>query len=134
MAIDKFKGKVGDVKGAAGGVKDAAFEKISQTLDEFNEAIPTIKAMGFAVTDLQVGVGPTPEVTAKLVGPAKGMQPEEIQGLINSNSDKKFLVTILKGLQTASNVQNRLGDEGFKNVEADITLGLTPSIKVGFLK
>jgi hypothetical protein len=134
MAIDKFKGKVGDVKGAAGGVKDAAFEKISKTLDEFNEAIPTIKALGFSVTDLQVGVGATTEVTAKLVGPAKGMQPEEIQGLIDSNQEKKFLVTILRSLQTASNVQNRLGDEGFKNVEADITLGLTPSIKVGFLK
>ena len=134
MAID-IKGKVGDVKGAAGGVKDAALEKINQTLDEFNEAIPTIKALGFAVTDLKVGIeAKGAEVTAKLVGPAKGMQPEEIQGLINANPDKKFLVTILKGLQTASNVQNRLGDEGFKNVEADITLGLTPSIKVGFLK
>ena len=126
MVMDKLKDKAGEVKGAA-------LEKFDKTLDELNEALPTIEALGFAVTDLKVGIGPTPEVSAKISGSVEGIKAEEIQGLIDSNPDKKFLVTILKGLQTASDVQNKLGDLGFKSVEADVNV-LAPSIKVGFLK
>ena len=132
MAIGKFKDKVGDAKGAAGGVKNVALEKINQSLDEFNEAIPAIKGLGFAVTDLKVGMGVPPEVSAKLTGTVASIEKEKVQEVIDANQENKFLVTILTGLQTASDVQNKIGDLGFKGVEADVKL-VPPTIRVGFL-
>ena len=129
MDIKGMKGKVGE---KTAGVKDAALDKIGESLDEFNEAIPAIKALGFAVTDLNVGIGPMPEISAKLTGSIDSIEEEKIKELIGSNQDNKFLVTVLKGLQTASNVQNKLGDLGFKGVEAEVKLA-PPGIKVGFL-
>ncbi len=129
MVLKGMKDKVGDT---AAGAKDAALEKISQSLDEFNKAIPAIKALGFAVTDLKVGMGAIPEVSAKLTGSVDSIEEEKIEELIGSNQENKFLVTVLKGLQTASNVQHKLGDLGFKGVEAEVKLA-PPGIKVGFV-
>jgi hypothetical protein len=120
------------IKGKAGGIKDAAMVKINESLDEFNAAIPAIKDLGFAVTDLKVGMGVPPEVSAKLTGTVASIKKEKVQKLIEANQGNKFLVTILKGLQTASDVQNKLGDLGFKGVTADVNL-LPPTIKVEFL-
>lgn len=133
MSIGKFKDKVGDAKDAAGGVKDVALEKINESLDEFNEAIPAIKGLGFAVTDLKVNLGPVPEVSAKLTGTVASIKEDKVQEVIDANQDNKFLVTIMKGLQTASNVQNKLGDLGFKGLEADVKL-VPPGVRVEFLK
>jgi len=133
MAIGKFTDKVGDAKDAAGGMKDAVLEKINESLDEFNEAIPAIKGLGFAVTDLKVNLGPVPEVSAKLTGTVASIEKEKVQEVIDANQDNKFLVTIMKGLQTASNVHTKLGDLGFKGLEADVKL-LPPGVKVEFLK
>ena len=129
MDIKGMKGKVGE---KAAGVKDAALDKIGESLDEFNEAIPAIKDLGFAVTDLNVDMGPMPDVSAKITGTIDSIKEEKIEELIASNQDNKFLVTILKGLQTASNVQNKLGHLGFKGVKAEVKLA-PPGIKVGFL-
>lgn len=129
MDLKGMKGKIGE---KAAGAKDAALEKISQSLDEFNESIPAIKALGFAVTDLNVDMGAIPDVSAKITGSVDSIEEEKIKELIGSNQDNKFLVTILKGLQTASNVQRKLGNLGFKGVQAEVKLA-PPGIKVGFL-
>jgi hypothetical protein len=129
MVLKGMKDKVGEKAASA---KDAALEKISQSLDKFNEAIPAIKALGFAVTDLNVDMGAIPDVSAKITGSIDSIEEEKIKELIGSNEDNKFLVTVLKGLQTASNIQNKLGDLGFKGVEAEVKLS-PPGIKVGFL-
>jgi len=121
----KFKDK-------AGGVKDASLEKFSQSLDEFNEAILLIKDLGLAVSDLKVGMGAVPEVSVKLTGTVESIKIDKVQEVIEANLDNKFLVTILKGLQTASEVQHKLGDLGFESVEADVNLR-PPTIKVRFL-
>jgi hypothetical protein len=74
-----------------------------------------------------------PEVSAKLTGTVASIKEEKVQEVIDANQDNKFLVTIMKGLQTASNVQNKLGDLGFKGLEADVKL-VPPGVKVEFLK
>ena len=125
MDIKGLKDKAGDLRGAA-------LDKINRSLDEFNAAIPAIKDLGFAVTDLKVGMGIPPEVSAKLTGTVASIKKEKVQELIEANQENKFLVTILTGLQTASEVQQKLGDLGLKGVEADVSL-VPPTIKVGFL-
>lgn len=111
-----------------------AAETVSKMLDELNAAIPVMRALGFSVQDLQVGMGFLPEVSARLIADADNIDVRAIDGMIQKKSEQKTLVALLKALQTAYNVRNQLGDLGLSVVEINATLGIPPKISIGFLK
>jgi len=113
---------------------NSASEVVSKLLDEFNAALPTMKALGFSVEDLQVGMGVLPEVSAKLIAAADKVDVKAIDGMIEKKSEQKTLVAVLKALQTAYNVRDQLGDLGLKGVEIALTLGIPPKVAIGFIK
>jgi ABC-type Na+ efflux pump permease subunit len=122
------------IKERAQELSGTASDAVSKMLDEFNGALPTIRALGFNVEDLQVHVGVLPEIRAKLTASAADVDVKALDELIAKKSEQKTLVAVLKALQTAYNVRDQLGDLGLKGVEIDVTLGLPPSIKIGFIK
>jgi hypothetical protein len=111
-----------------------AAETVSKMLDELNAALPVMKALGFSVQDLQVGMGFLPEVNARLIADADNINVKAIDDMIQKKSQQKTLVAVLKALQTAYNVRNQLGDLGLSVVEINATLGIPPKISIGFLK
>jgi predicted regulator of amino acid metabolism with ACT domain len=123
-----------DMLGKARGLADSASDAVSKLLDEFNAALPTMKALGFSVEDIQVGMGLLPEVRAKLIAAAANVDVKAIDEMIKTKSEQKTLVAVLKALQTAYNVRDQLGDLGLKGVEINVTLGLPPNISIGFIK
>jgi hypothetical protein len=127
MDLNSMMGKAKDFAGSAN-------EGVSKMLDEFNAALPTMRALGFTVQDIQVGMGLLPEVKAKLAASADNIDVKAIDEIIQKKSEQKTLVTVLKALQTAYNVRDRLGDLGLKGVEINATLGLPPNISIGFIK
>jgi predicted regulator of amino acid metabolism with ACT domain len=112
----------------------SASDAVSKMLDEFNAALPTMRALGFNVADLKITAGLLPEVSAKLTASASDVDEKALDDLIQEKADQKTLVAVLKGLKTAYNVRDQLGDLGLNGVEVDVTLGLPPSIRIGFLK
>jgi hypothetical protein len=124
-----FKDLVDKAKDVAGSVTDAA----SKLVDEFNEALPTMRALGFTVKDLRIGTGLTPEIGAKLVASMDTIDVGKIKALIDEHAENKTLVTALKTLQLAFNVRQQIGNFPFKGVELDITLGLPPHVGVSFI-
>ena len=122
-----------DLVGKAQELASAASDTANKALDEFNEALPTMRALGFTIYDLRVGMGLVPEIGAKLFAPTDTIDVQKINELIEKNPDKKLLVTALKGLEAAFNVKQRIGDLPFKGVELDFTLGLPPHISVQFV-
>lgn len=116
------------------GLANSASDAVSKLLDEFNAALPTMKALGFSVEDIQVGMGLLPEINAKLVASADNVDVKAIDGIIEKKSEQKTLVAVLKTLQTAYNVRDQLGDLGLKGVVIDLTLGLPPKVAIGFMK
>jgi predicted regulator of amino acid metabolism with ACT domain len=118
----------------AKGITGAASDAVSKLLDEFNAALPTMRALGFSVQDIQVVMGLLPEVRAKLVASAADVDVKSLDELIQKKSDEKTLVTVLKALQTAYNIRDQLGDLGLKGVEIDVTLGIPPHVGIGFIK
>ena len=123
-----------DMLGKARGLADSASDAVSKLLGEFNAALPTMKALGFSVEDIQVGMGLLPEVRAKLIAAAANVDVKAIDEMIKTKSEQKTLVAVLKALQTAYNVRDQLGDLGLKGVEINVTLGLPPNISIGFIK
>jgi hypothetical protein len=102
-------------------------------LDEFNEALPTIHALGFSVRDFSVGMGLIPEITGTLVGCIDDIDVGRLRELIDRNQDTKTLVTFLKALQAAYNIKEQVPDISFKGIQIDLKLGLPPHVGVKFL-
>ena len=123
-----------DLVGKAQELTGSASEVAGKFLDEFNEALPAMRALGLTVRDLHVAMGLLPEIGAKLIGSVDTINVAKINELIDKEKEKKTLVAVLKTLQAAYNVKDQLGDLGLKGVEIDMTLGLPPKIQVGFVK
>jgi hypothetical protein len=68
-----------DLMDKAKEVTGAATEAASNLVDEFNEALPTIRALGFTVKDLRVGMGLVPEIGAKLIASADTIDVKKIK-------------------------------------------------------
>lgn len=111
----------------------SATDTASKFLEEFNEALPTMRALGFDVKDLRMSMGLLPEIGAKLVASVDAIDLKKIDELSKQQEGKKTLVALLKALQAAYNVKQMLGGVSFKGVEIQLTLGLPPKINVGFL-
>jgi predicted regulator of amino acid metabolism with ACT domain len=118
----------------AQGLTNSASDAVSKLLDEFNAALPTIKALGFSVEDIQVGMGLLPEVKATLIAAADNVDVKDLDGMIEKKSEQKTLVVVLKALQAAYNVREQLGDLGLSGVEIDLTLGFPPKVSIGFMR
>jgi hypothetical protein len=112
----------------------SASDAVSRMLDEFNAALPTMRALGFNVEDIHIEMGVLPEVRAKLTAAAADVDVKTLDELIKKKSEQKTLVAVLKALQTAYNVRDQLGNLGLKGVEIDVKLGLPPHIGIGFIK
>lgn len=122
-----------DLMGKAKDLADTATDAAGRVVDEFNEALPTMRALGFTIKDLRVGAGLLPEIGAKLVASTDTIDVKKIHELIEQHPDNKTLVGALKALELAFNVKRQIGDLPLKGVEVDLTLGLPPHIGVAFV-
>lgn len=130
MEFGNLVGKARDMAGAAASTATVTAKKM---LDEFNEALPTMRALGFSVKDLHVSMGLLPEVGAKLVATTDSIDEKKLQELIEKHAEKKLLVTALKGLYAAFNIKRAIPDVPLKGVQLDLTLGLSPRVSVSFI-
>ncbi len=134
MVFEKFKEKTKQLKDISDHVKDVSLDKVNQLLDDFNNALPTIKTLGLSMKNFHIGMGVIPEIETTLSGSVDAIDIKKIQELIQDNPDKKILTSILKALQTAFSAKEKLGDLAFKSVEVVTKIGLPPKISVDFME
>ena len=127
MDFNSVLSKTRDIAGSAS-------DTVGKLLDDFNAALPTMRALGFTVEDIKVAMGLLPEVNARLVATAANIDVNALDEMIKKRSEQKTLVAVLKALQTAYNLRDQLGDFGLKGVVVDLTLGLPPKVGIGFVK
>lgn len=128
-----FKAFGDKAKGMVESAATSATTTATKMLDEFNEALPTMRALGFVVKDLHVGMGLLPEVGAKLVATTDSIDEKKLKELIDKNAEKKLLVTALKGLYAAYNIKREIPDIPLKGVQLDLTMTLPPRVSVSFV-
>jgi hypothetical protein len=129
----EFKNLVGKAHEMAAAAAASATTTAGRMLDEFNEALPTMRALGFVVKDVHVGMGLLPEVGAKLVATTDSIDEKALQELIEKHAEKKLLVAALKGLYAAYNIKREIPDVPLTGVQLDMTLGLPPRVSVSFV-
>jgi len=122
-----------DMMGKAKALTNTAVEAAGNFVDEFNEFLPTMRALGFTMKDLRVGMGLMPEIGAKLIASTDTIDVKKIKELIEKHADNKTLVAALKALEVAYNIKQEIGDLPLKGVEIDVTLGLPPHVGVAFV-
>jgi hypothetical protein len=113
-------------------VSTATSEKIHEWVDEFNRAVPYMRALGFSVKSFSIGVGLIPELNATLVGAVDALDSNKIEEM-SQRTNNRALNVLLGGLQTAAKFKNQLTAIGVKGIEIDIKLGLPPTITVNLL-
>jgi hypothetical protein len=92
-----------------------------------------MRALGFTVKDLRVGMGLLPEIGARLVASADAIDVKKLEDLIAKHADKTVLVTALKGLLAAYNIKQQIPDLPVRGIELDLTLGLPPRVDARFV-
>jgi hypothetical protein len=110
-----------------------ATEVAGKLMDEFNEALPVMGALGFTIKDLRVGAGALPTIGAKLVASIETIDVKKIKEMIEKHPENKTLVGALKALELAFNVRQQISDFPINGVEIDVTLGVPPHIGVSFV-
>ena len=73
-----------DLVSKAEQLTEAATGAAEKLVDEFNEALPTMTALGFTVKDLRVGMGLLPEINAILEASADAVDPTKIKELMDN--------------------------------------------------
>src|SRR5579863_9603387 len=109
-----------DLMGKAQELTSAAADTAGRFLDDFNEALPTMRALGFTIENFRMSMGLVPELSAKLIASMDTVNIGRINELIAGHQDKKLLVALLKALEAAFHVKEQLGAASFKNVEMDV--------------
>ena len=125
-----------DLKGLrekAGELTGAAVDTAGKLVDELNEALPTLRALGFTVKGLEMGMGLMPEITVKLVASTDTVDPKKIKELMDQNPENKTLTAALKGLLAAYNLKQMVASIPFKGIELEMKLGIPPHIGVAFV-
>jgi len=110
-----------------------AVEKGQQVLKEFNELVPTLRALGLGLSDVSLKLGLPPEISASLTGSIEALDRDTIKELIEHHRGNQSVTIILEALITASNFKEQLVDLGFKGMKLDVRLGMFPSVKLGLL-
>jgi hypothetical protein len=129
----EFRNFVSKAQELASATAAAATATAGRMLDEFNEMLPTMRALGFTVKNLHVGMGLLPEVGATLVATTDTIDEKKLKELIEKHAEKTLLVTALKGLYAAYNIKREVPDVPLTGVQLDLTLGLPPRVNVSFV-
>jgi hypothetical protein len=125
-----FDKSIDKLKGVSGG----AIEKVNELIGDFNDAMPTIKALGLSVSNFRIGMGIIPEIGATLLGSVEALDAGKIKELIEKHQDNKILKSILEALRSASNFRELLGELPFKGVKVNVDISLPPKIDVNLLQ
>ncbi|HKE14426.1 MAG TPA: hypothetical protein VKB80_06165 [Kofleriaceae bacterium] len=131
---DKAKGVHGAVADKLAETSEAAQEKVREKLAELNELVPTIRALGYSVDGIQVGIGLLPDVGIDVSGLARTMDAAAYERVLEEQKDNKVVSLIVRTLQTTSSWQQKIHFIDMGCDQATITLGIPPKVTLKFAK
>lgn len=111
-----------------------AKKKMDKTLDDFNRALPALKGAGFTVNRFTVKMGILPSILTTLRGSLDAIDPVKIKHLRETHQDNKIMVSVLRALETSSNIKGLVPGMEVRGIEVKLKVGIIPDVEVGFLQ
>lgn len=106
-------------------------DKLEETAERLNGALPYIERAGFHVTEIEVLMGITPALIPH-VQVRKVLQGEAREALLAEVAEFKLTGRIIGSLFRAADFGRRVDLKGFEFFEIEIEVGIIPSIKVKY--
>lgn len=136
--LQKVKGKAQEVQsGLVDRVSDASaagMEKLKDISAELDDLVPLIGQLGYAVERVQIGIGVIPDVAVQISGLTRTMDESAYNRILEEQKEKKVLCAVLRALQTASIMQQKIQIVQMRSDTATITLSIPPKISLDFRK
>ena len=130
--VEKAKEVQSTVKDKISDISEAATDKLKEVVAEINDVLPFIRELGYTVQGIGVGVGLIPDISIDVSGLTKVMDQETFGRTVEEQKEKKLLVGVLRALQAASLLQQKIKLGQMKADNATVTLGLPPKITLKF--
>jgi len=112
-------------------IKDISGNTLTGTAEKFNAALPYIERAGYRVTEIEVGLGLSPKLTAHLMLEDVISESEQ-EKLLLETKDKKLVNTILNTLFKASNARSKLKFKRFHFTHLELELSILPTVVLKF--
>jgi len=107
--------------------------KVQGLVQDFNAAVPTMRALGFSVSSFTIGVGLIPESDASLKGSLRALDINQIRQVIKEHADNKSLKAIWEALHAGAKFKEQLSEMGIPGVEVDLRPGLPALVSINLL-
>jgi hypothetical protein len=112
-------------------LKEAGLSRVSESVEEFNGALPAVREAGYTLDGVDIQIGVPPRIVAKFAT-ATEISDEKAEALLAEHADRKFTVLLLKALFQATRLQSRVKIAGLKPMGVAIEIGLAPHVTVKF--
>ncbi len=111
------------------GMSDASREKYTKYTNDLISLSPTIEAIGFKTSEINLSMGIPPSFTFHFEK-IKDTTPEEREAILQQHNDNLLLRPIVKMLIAADTYQSKIQLGSFKFSCIEVSLGLTPGVNM----
>ena len=129
--LDKVKDTVGTAVEKVTDLKDAGADKVSDYLNELSNGLPIISEAGFSVDSINLEMGLPPDISISF-NKTNEVKAELIEELIRQHKDKKILTAVLKALQGANYIQQKITLNKFVFSGVTVKLGIPPAVTLKY--
>src|SRR5215831_1361548 len=112
-------------------LKDAGAEKVSGYLNELSNGLPIIEAAGFNIDSINIEMG-LPPLIFIVFDKTNEVKAGFIEELIEQHKDKKILTAVLKALEGANYIQQKITLNKFIFSGVIVKLGIPPSVTLKY--
>jgi hypothetical protein len=116
---------------AATDLREASAAKVRETLVDFNTAVPVLRAMGYALSDVEITLGMPPSLKATFQVSHEATD-EAVSQALEQNADRRLIAFLIRALSQARKVQTSIEVAGMKPRGITVEIGLTPGVSIKF--
>jgi hypothetical protein len=116
---------------AATDLREASVAKVKETLADFNSAVPVLREMGYALSEVTLSLGMPPSLVATFLV-SHEVNEETVHRALEENASRKLTVFLVRTLSQAHKLQTSVEVAGMKPRGIVVELGLSPSVAIKF--
>jgi hypothetical protein len=116
---------------AASELREASIAKVKETLADFNSAVPVLRTMGYALSDVSITLGMPPSLQATFQISHEADE-ETTARTLDQNADRPLTVFLIRTLSQARKLQKSIEVAGMKPRGIAVEIGLSPSVAIKF--
>lgn len=113
--------------------KDAGVNKAKEIVDMLDASKILISRSGYELSSMHISIGLPPQIVLSFKYQSD-VSDEDKKKLLGEVEDRKVLLVILKCLFKAGDFYSSANFKEYKLGSVDISLGLTPSVNIHFIK